>query len=189
MAWACCRARLAAQPEEAGVELSRCGSCSADGIAEEGEELVLTSANASPVMITPRASAKLRGGSAEAGGAEGGGGGSDSEGDGPTDGVGGGKLLIKSPSAEDEDDEDEDLCAICFTGPRDAVLLECGHGGICYACAKRCLRKKGRECPMCRAPVDQVVQIRLDGVPTSPQHTGVVRVQQAGLPDEIDLDN
>ena len=182
-------ARLAAQPEEAGVELSRCGSCSADGIAEEGEELVLTSANASPVMITPRASAKLRGGSAEAGGAEGGGGGSDSEGDGPTDGVGGGKLLIKSPSAEDDEDEDEDLCAICFTGPRDAVLLECGHGGICYACAKRCLRKKGRECPMCRAPVDQVVQIRLDGVPTSPQHTGVVRVQQAGLPDEIDLDN
>ena len=67
----------------------------------------------------------------------------------------------------------------CLLGPvgkglvrldvRDAVLLECGHGGICYACARRCLRKKGRECPMCRAPVEQVVQIRLDGAPASPQ--------------------
>ena len=47
----------------------------------------------------------------------------------------------------DERWEDETVCAICFTGPRDAVLLECGHGGICYACAKRCLRKKARECP------------------------------------------
>ena len=74
----------------------------------------------------------------------------------------------------------------CF-GLRDAVLLECGHGGICYTCARRCLRKKGRECPMCRAPVEQVVQIRLDGVPSSPQHTGVVPVKQSSLPEEIDL--
>ena len=82
----------------------------------------------------------------------------------------------------DDDDEDETKCAICFSGPRDAVLLECGHGGICYTCARRCLRKKGRECPMCRAPVEQVVQIRLDGVPSSPQHTGVVPVKQSSLP-------
>ena len=91
-------------------------------------------------------------------------------------------------AVDEGEGEEEDVCAICFTGPRDAVLLECGHGGICYTCAKRCLRKKGRECPMCRAPVEQVVQIRLDGVPSSPQHTGVVRVKQAGLPDEIDID-
>ena len=88
-----------------------------------------------------------------------------------------------------DSDLDDDVCAICFTGPRDAVLLECGHGGICFACAKRCMRKKGRECPMCRAPVEQVVQIRLDGVPSSPQHTGVVRVKQADLPDEVDLES
>ena len=91
-------------------------------------------------------------------------------------------------AGSDLDDDDDELCAICFTGPRDAVLLECGHGGICYTCARRCLRKKGRECPMCRAPVNQVVQIKLDVVPSSPQHTGVVPVRQLSLPDEIDLD-
>ena len=42
---------------------------------------------------------------------------------------------------------------------------------------------------MCRTPVEQVVQIRLDGVPSSPQHTGVVRVKQADLPDEVDLES
>jgi len=83
---------------------------------------------------------------------------------------------------DDLDDlDDESKCLICFTEPRDAVLLECGHGGICYGCARRCLRSKRRECPMCRQPVAQVVQIRLDGgsgVPLSPHHTGVVRVRQ-----------
>jgi hypothetical protein len=40
---------------------------------------------------------------------------------------------------------------------------------------------------MCRAPVEQVVQIRLEGTPSSPHHTGVVRVKRAGLPEEIGL--
>ena len=35
----------------------------------------------------------------------------------------------------------------------------CGHGGICFACAQRCFKKKGRICPMCRQPVTQVVHI------------------------------
>lgn len=51
----------------------------------------------------------------------------------------------------------DSLCLICFEGPRDAVLLECGHGGICYSCAWKCFKKKKRECPMCRQPVSQVL--------------------------------
>ena len=68
--------------------------------------------------------------------------------------------------------------------PRDAVLLECGHGGICIGCAKRVFKKKGRACPMCRQPVSQIVQIS----PTADepqQHMGIVRVKQDELPDEL----
>ena len=58
------------------------------------------------------------------------------------------------------------------------------------ACTEELLASAHRnKCPMCRAPVEQVVQIRLDGVPSSPQHTGVVRVKQADLPDEVDLES
>jgi hypothetical protein len=34
---------------------------------------------------------------------------------------------------------DEDLgetCFVCLDGRRDAILLECGHGGLCVACAQ-----------------------------------------------------
>lgn len=27
-------------------------------------------------------------------------------------------------------------CCICFDNRPDAVIMECGHGGICYECAK-----------------------------------------------------
>eukprot|EP00965_Chrysotila_dentata_P156506 5171358-Pleurochrysis_carterae.AAC.1 len=36
-------------------------------------------------------------------------------------------------------------CWICFEGPRVAVLLECGHGGICMACAARLMRNKAAD--------------------------------------------
>ncbi len=86
--------------------------------------------------------------------------------------------------ARSVDEDDESKCVICFSGPRDAVLLECGHGGLCYACARRCLRKKSKECPMCRQPVTQVVHIQLDPETSQSRHTGVVRVKQEGLPEE-----
>lgn len=90
---------------------------------------------------------------------------------------------------EERPDASDALCWICFEGPRDAVLLECGHGGICFACAQRCFKKKGRICPMCRQPVTQVVHIQLDDdAPEADRNRGgggVVRVKQTDLPAEL----
>ena len=39
---------------------------------------------------------------------------------------------------EEEDSIDvdpNDLCIICFERSKNAVFLECGHGGVCYNCA------------------------------------------------------
>ena len=83
-------------------------------------------------------------------------------------GAGGGEIQVTSPppaSLADPSDETDlgegQVCWICVSGPRDAVLLECGHGGICYGCAERCVRKRPPLCPMCRQRISCVV--RLDG--------------------------
>jgi hypothetical protein len=38
------------------------------------------------------------------------------------------------------------------------VLMECGHGGLCYACGLE-LARKGQTCPLCRAVIAEVIQI------------------------------
>lgn len=40
-------------------------------------------------------------------------------------------------------------CVICCDKAPDAVLLPCGHGGICFDCGKR-IGKQGGDCHLCR---------------------------------------
>ena len=40
-------------------------------------------------------------------------------------------------------------CLICFSNPPDSVIMDCGHGGICYDCAVE-IWKKSNECYLCR---------------------------------------
>lgn len=73
-----------------------------------------------------------------------------------------------SDCSSDEDDDDAvsvgsrfgeaDACLICFERAPDAVAVDCGHGGLCYSCAVdvACVHDV---CPMCRAPMRQVVKI------------------------------
>lgn len=108
---------------------------------------------------------------AEAGG---GAGGTARDGDSDGDGAHGDGGAASSGSADggvrrngklvDADDEEEDglggeFCWICCQGPREAVLLECGHGGICFSCAERCARTRPPLCPMCRTRITQIVRI------------------------------
>lgn len=58
-----------------------------------------------------------------------------------------------------DESEASNVCWICYEGPREAVLMECGHGGVCYECAKRIYRKKGRLCPICRQRITSVCHL------------------------------
>ena len=49
-----------------------------------------------------------------------------------------------------------DLCYACVDAGADAVLLACGHRGLCMACATR-LWNTGRSCPLCRGGVNGVM--------------------------------
>jgi len=61
---------------------------------------------------------------------------------------------------ESEGKGDSDVCWICESGPREAVFLECGHGGVCYVCAEKCWSSQRRHgCPLCRQPVTQIVRV------------------------------
>jgi hypothetical protein len=64
-------------------------------------------------------------------------------------------------------------CLICFELPGDAVFMECGHAGVCGSCARAITHGHVDEgsgevcagsgtCPMCRAPVLQVLRLGPD---------------------------
>lgn len=57
-----------------------------------------------------------------------------------------------------DEPQEEELCNICFTDPPGAVLLDCGHGGICINCAIDSM-KKNNHCLFCRAKVIQIIEI------------------------------
>lgn len=50
------------------------------------------------------------------------------------------------------------LCEMCCDRNCNAVVMECGHGGICYECCLEMWKASGL-CHMCRAPISQVLQI------------------------------
>ena len=72
-----------------------------------------------------------------------------------------GEPAVNIPPDDDEDDEDGEgsRCIVCLDGPRDAVFLECGHGGVCHACARTCATREPRKCPLCRKRITRVMKI------------------------------
>ena len=52
----------------------------------------------------------------------------------------------------------DDQCIVCMDRPADAVLLECGHSGLCVECAT-VLWDQARRCPLCRRGFAAVMRI------------------------------
>ena len=53
----------------------------------------------------------------------------------------------------------ERKCSICCENEANAVLMDCGHGGICINCSNALIRNGGG-CHMCRAQICQILKIR-----------------------------
>jgi len=53
------------------------------------------------------------------------------------------------------------VCIICCERDANAVIMDCGHGGICYKC---CIKqwKNGDDCYICRKKIREILQISID---------------------------
>jgi len=52
-------------------------------------------------------------------------------------------------------------CCICFDQKPDAVIMECGHGGICYECGNHLLATDPHACHLCRESINYVLKMDL----------------------------
>ena len=50
-------------------------------------------------------------------------------------------------------------CIICMDAQHEAVLLRCGHTGVCAACAGQLWQSQDRRCPLCRERIRSVLRI------------------------------
>ncbi|KAK7245139.1 hypothetical protein RIF29_39974 [Crotalaria pallida] len=59
----------------------------------------------------------------------------------------------------DENDQGKD-CVICLSEPRDTIVHPCRHMCMCNGCAK-VLRFQTNRCPICRQPVERLLEIKV----------------------------
>ncbi|KEH32196.1 putative aminoacyltransferase, E1 ubiquitin-activating enzyme [Medicago truncatula] len=52
-------------------------------------------------------------------------------------------------------------CVICMTEPKDTAVLPCRHMCMCGECAKA-LRVQSNNCPICRQPIEQLIEIKIN---------------------------
>jgi len=67
---------------------------------------------------------------------------------------------IKKTSRGDQSNKNagKESCTICLDSAANAVLMDCGHGAICFECGLALLNSTC-ECHLCRQPVIQVLKI------------------------------
>lgn len=59
-------------------------------------------------------------------------------------------------------------CVICLSEPRDTTVLPCRHMCMCSGCAKL-LRLQTNRCPICRQPVERLLEIKVNNKPEERQ--------------------
>ena len=55
-------------------------------------------------------------------------------------------------------EEKESQCVVCWDAPAQGVCIPCGHLAGCMECLSE-IKGKGWGCPVCRAPIDQVIRV------------------------------
>jgi len=53
-------------------------------------------------------------------------------------------------------------CVVCLTEPVSTVVLPCRHYCLCLTCANLVRGQNTSKCPICRIPVETLLNIKLD---------------------------
>ena len=63
-----------------------------------------------------------------------------------------------SPAEGEKAGSQGGLCVVCWDAPAQAVCIPCGHLAGCMDCLSE-IKEKGWGCPVCRAPIQQVIKV------------------------------
>ncbi|MQL73814.1 hypothetical protein Taro_006178 [Colocasia esculenta] len=74
--------------------------------------------------------------------------------------------LADSANAEGSSNDSGEECVICMTEPKNTAVLPCRHMCMCSECAKA-LRLQSNKCPICRQPVEELMEINVNGTTAS----------------------
>ncbi|KAF5191768.1 E3 ubiquitin ligase protein [Thalictrum thalictroides] len=69
--------------------------------------------------------------------------------------------IAKSEETSFDDSDGGKECVICMSEPKDTAVLPCRHMCLCSECAKE-LRLQTNKCPICRQPIEQLIEIRVN---------------------------
>jgi hypothetical protein len=78
-------------------------------------------------------------------------------------------LHKRSPTDKPQDQSLEfnievEHCLLCADKYANAVIMGCGHGGVCFECAVKMQQNAGT-CPICRGKIEKILKLlpRTDG--------------------------
>ncbi|CAD6202942.1 unnamed protein product [Miscanthus lutarioriparius] len=74
-------------------------------------------------------------------------------------------------------------CVICLSEPRDTTVLPCRHMCMCSECAK-VLRYQTTRCPICRQPVERLLEIKVNNKSEEQQQTPQLPLLPAPAPQQ-----
>mmetsp|Transcript_24424 Transcript_24424/g.43326 ORF Transcript_24424/g.43326 Transcript_24424/m.43326 type:complete len:326 (-) Transcript_24424:761-1738(-) len=63
---------------------------------------------------------------------------------------------------ETEQDTEFSECVVCMTAARDTTTIPCKHMSMCKECASVIMSQYEKNCPVCRTPIEKLVQIERD---------------------------
>lgn len=69
-----------------------------------------------------------------------------------------GATAAASPPAVRSTPVNDTHCLICLENHSDSVLYQCGHMCVCYVCGKNLITRGNGKCPVCRAPIKDVIR-------------------------------
>jgi hypothetical protein len=72
--------------------------------------------------------------------------------------------IIPEPVVERQEPVQGIQCYVCMARVATAMLVDCGHAGLCMECGRKLLAI-GRGCPLCRAPITRVMQVDIVEIP------------------------
>lgn len=55
--------------------------------------------------------------------------------------------------------EQEHECVVCMSAVKNACCIPCGHVCMCHVCANSVQQSASNACPVCRSPMDLVIEI------------------------------